>query len=158
MAVDPDGLLYLDDLVIGQRFTSATEAIDADQIRDFASRFDPQVFHLDPDAAEATIFKGLAASGWHTAALTMRLMVKSAPPLAGGLVGAGAEIVWPMPTRPGDVLHVVGEITDVRASRSKPDRGIVSLRCETRNERGDVVQVLNSKLIVPRRPAATAGA
>ena len=144
---------YLDDLKIGQRFTSGTLALDAEQIKRFAREYDPQPFHLDEAAAQNSIFKGLAASGWHTAALTMRLLVGGGLPLAGGSVGAGGEIAWPRPTRPGDILQVESEVIAVTPSRSRPDRGIVTVRSETKNQRGEVVQVLTAKLMVPRRPA-----
>jgi acyl dehydratase len=149
---------YLDDLHVGQRFTSASHEIDAAQIKAYAREFDPQPFHLDDEAAKATLFGGLAASGWHTAAISMRLMVETGLPLAGGILGAGGEISWPKPTRPGDILHVVSEIEDITPSRSRPDRGMVRVRNETRNQRGEIVQVLIAKLIVPRRTAATADA
>jgi acyl dehydratase len=148
--------LYLDDLAVGQRFTSKSHEVDAAQIKAFAAQFDPQPFHLDEAAAQATLFGGLAASGWHTAAITMRLLVETGLPLVGGIVGAGGEIAWPKPTRPGDVLHVVSEIEEIVPSRSRPDRGTVKVRSETRNQRGEVVQVLIAKLIVPRRVAAPA--
>jgi acyl dehydratase len=150
-ADEADKQLYLDDLSVGQRFTSGTHAIDAEQIQAFARQFDPQPFHLDPAAAEKTVFGGLVASGWHTAAVSMRLMVESGLQIAGGLAGAGGEVAWPQPTHPGDVLHVEVEVIDVRPSRSRPDRGIVTVRSETRNQHGEVVQVLTARLIVPRR-------
>lgn len=153
---ESDARLYLDDLRVGQRFTSGTHAIDTAQIKAFAAQFDPQPFHLDDEAAKATLFGGLAASGWHTMAITMRLLVETGLPLMGGIIGAGGEIGWPQPTRPGDVLHVVSEIEEVAPSRSRPDRGMVKVRSETRNQRDEVVQVLIAKLVVPRR--ATAGA
>src|SRR5262249_37885215 len=143
--------LYLEDLAVGRRFTSATHVIDAAQIKAFAREFDPQPFHLDDETAKGTLFAGLAASGWHTAAITMRLLVESGLPLAGGIIGAGGEINWPKPTRPGDVLRVVSEIEQVTPSRSRPDRGTVRVRSETRNQRDEVVQVLIANLIVPRR-------
>ncbi|MEO7399171.1 MAG: MaoC family dehydratase [Polaromonas sp.] len=142
---------YLDDLQIGDRFTSAEHVLDEAQIKAFALQFDPQPFHLDHEAAKATLFGGLAASGWHTAALTMRLLVGGGMPLAGGIVGAGGEISWPKPTRPGDVLHVESEVLGITPSRSRPDRGMALVRSETRNQHGDVVQLLVSKLVVPRR-------
>ena len=150
-----DHRLYLEDLEVGRRFTSATHAIDEAQIKAFATQFDPQPFHLDDAAAKATLFGGLAASGWHTAAITMRLLVESGLPLSGGIVGAGGEINWPKPTRPGDILKVVSEVEEVVPSRSRPDRGMVKVRSETRNQRGEVVQVLLAKLIVPRRAATS---
>lgn len=143
--------LYFDDLTVGQRFTSGTHALDVAQIKAFARDFDPQPFHMDEDAARETMFGGLAASGWHTMAITMRLMVDGGPPLAGGIIGAGGEIAWPRPTRPGDVLHVVSEVIELTPSRSRPERGMVTMRNETRNQRDEVVQVLTAKLVVPRR-------
>jgi len=144
--------LYLEDFTVGQRFVSATHRIDADQIKAFASRFDPQPFHTDDVAAQTSFFKGLAASGWHTAAITMSLLVKSDMPIAGGLIGAGGEISWPRPTRPGDVLQVESEILAVTPSRSRPERGTITVKSETRNQNGEVLQVLTSKMLVWRRP------
>jgi acyl dehydratase len=146
--------LYLDDLKVGQRFTSGKLTVSLDAIKAFAGEFDPQPFHLDEVAAAETLLGGLAASGWHTAALTMKLLVGGGVPIAGGVIGGGGEIVWPRPVRPGDELQVVSEILEITQSRSKPDRGIIVLKSETRNQRGEPVQVLTSKLIVPRRPKA----
>ena len=151
MTEDVRGHLYLDDVIPGQRFRSASHRIDAEQIKAFAREFDPQPFHLDEDAAQATLFGGLAASGWHVAAITMRLLVGEHAPFAGGIIGAGGEIAWPRPTRPGDVLNVESEIVEVTPSRSRPDRGMVTLRSETRNQRDEAVQILTARLIVPRR-------
>jgi acyl dehydratase len=142
--------LYLEDLRVGQRFVSGTHRIDEEQIGAFAEQFDPQPFHLDAEAAKATFFRGLVASGWHTAAITMRLLVEGGLPIAGGLIGAGGEITWPNPTRPGDVLQVESEVLELRPSRSRPDRGIATIRSETRNQRGGTVQVFVAKLVVPR--------
>jgi acyl dehydratase len=146
--------LYLDDLHVGQRFTSGAHRLDEAQIKAFAIQFDPQPFHTDEHAAERTFFKGLAASGWHTAAITMRLNVESGPPLAGGFVGAGGELSWPAPTRPGDVLHVESEVVEVTRSRSRPDRGTIVLLSRTINQRGEVVQITKARLVVPRKVAA----
>ena len=143
--------LYLDDFKVGQRFESATHALDAAQIKRFAAEFDPQPFHLDEAAAEQSFFGGLAASGWHVASLTMRLLVDGTIPIGSGNIGAGVDITWPKPTRPGDVLQVFSEVTEVRPSRSKPDRGIVTIRSETRNQHGDVLQVLTSRMLVLRK-------
>ena len=150
-----DARLYLDDLTVGQRFASAGHALDKAQITAFAAAFDPQPFHLDDAAAKGTLFGGLAASGWHTAAVTMKLLVESTP-IAGGIIGAGGEIAWPRPTRPGDVLHVETEVIDIARSKSRPDRGSVTLRSETQNQRGEVVQTTTARLIVPARQAAAA--
>ncbi len=151
--------IYLDDLAVGARFQSGEHAMDEAQIKAFAGQFDPQPFHLDDVAARSTLFGGLAASGWHTAAITMRLQVTSGLPIAGGIVGAGGELTWPRPTRATDVLHVVSEVVEIAPSRSKPDRGMVTVRSETRNQHGDVLQVATVRIVVPRRPAtAEAGA
>ena len=146
----PSELLYLDDLYVGRRFASGKHVLDERQIVAFATEFDPQPFHTDPEAAKRTLFRGLAASGWHTAAITMRLQVDGGLPIAGGIVGIGGEVGWPTATRPGDVLHVESEILDVVLSRSRPDRGTVTLRIETRNQRGEIVQRATIKLLVPR--------
>ena len=146
-------LLYLDDLHAGQRFMSATHEMTEAEIKAFARQFDPQPFHLDADVARTTLFGGLVASGWHTAAITMRLLVEGGVPLAGGLIGAGGEVSWPQATRPGDILHVESEVIEVKPSRSRPDRGMVTVRSETRNQRGEAVQVMTARLVVPRRGA-----
>ena len=146
--------LFLEDLHPGQRFTSGSHLIDEAQIKAFAREFDPQPFHLDEEAAKGSLFAGLAASGWHTVAISMRLQVESGLPIAGGIIGAGGEVSWPRPTRPGDILHVESEVLEVKPSRSRPDRGMVTMRSETLNQRGEVVQILTVKLVVPRRSAA----
>jgi acyl dehydratase len=145
---------YLDDLHVGQRFTSGSHRLDEAQIKAFAREFDPQTFHLDDDAAKATLFGGLAGSGWHTAAITMRLLVDGGLPIAGGIIGSGGELNWLKPTRPGDTLTVVSEILEITPSRSRPDRGSVRVRSETRNQHGEVVQTFAPRLVVPRRGAA----
>lgn len=145
-------LLYLEDIHVGQRFATGETALDAQAIKDFARAFDPQPFHTDEHAAKDSFFAGLAASGWHTAALSMRLLVESGPALAGGMIGAAAELSWPRPTRPGDILHVESEVLAVTPSRSKPDRGLVTLKSETRTQAGETVQVQTAKLLVWRRP------
>jgi acyl dehydratase len=149
---DQDGeRLYLDDLQVGQRFTSSTYVIEEARIKEFAAEFDPQPFHLDESAAQASIFKGLSASGGHTAAVSMRLLVTGGPPFASGIVGLGGEIAWPRPTRPGDILRVESEVVGITPSRSKPDQGIVTVRGTTRNQHGEAVYILTAKLLVPRR-------
>jgi acyl dehydratase len=149
-----DDRLYLEDFHVGQRFTSATHVIDTAQIKAFARQFDPQPFHLDEEAAKGTLFGRLVASGWHTAAISMRLQVESGLPIAGGMIGIGGEMSWPRPTLPGDVLRVETEIREVTPSRSRADRGVVRVYSETRNQRDEVVQILDAKLFVPRRTAA----
>jgi acyl dehydratase len=144
-------LLYLEDLSVGQVFRSRPHRLEAEEIKTFAAAYDPQPFHLDEEAAKHSLFAGLAASGWHTAATTMRLLATGGAPIAGGVIGASADIAWPRPTRPGDELHVVSEVLEITPSRSKPDRGIVLVRCETRNQRGEIAQTMTTKLVVPRR-------
>lgn len=145
---------YLDDFAVGQTFGSGTLRVDADQIKSFAAAFDPQPFHLDDAAARDTVFRGLAASGWHTAALTMRLLVESELRPAGGILGAGFdEFRWPRPVRPGDELHLESEILEVRPSKSRPEQGLVKVRTTTFNQDGEPVQVLVANLLVLRRPA-----
>ena len=149
------GERYLEDFAVGQIFGSAHLRIDADQIKKFAAEFDPQPFHLDEEAARASIFQGLAASGWHTAALTMRLLVGSELKPAGGLVGAGFdEFRWPRPVRPGDELRVESEVLEVRPSKSRPGQGLVKVRMTTLNQNGEAVQVLIANIVVPRRQDA----
>src|SRR5579872_2910003 len=143
--------LYLEDLRVGQRFASETYVMDAARIKEFAAEFDPQPFHIDESAAEASVFNGLAASGWHTAAVAMRLLVTGGLPFANGIVGLGGEIAWPRPTRPGDTLRVESEIVEIAPSRSKPNQGIVTVRGTTLNQHDEAVYVLTAKLLVPRR-------
>jgi acyl dehydratase len=147
--------LYLEDFVVGARFTSGTHTLDADQIKTFARQFDPQPFHLDEEAARHSFFGGLVASGWHTAAITMSLLVESGMPIAGGLIGAGGELTWPHPTRPGDTLTVESEVLAVTPSRSRPERGMITLRSRTRNQKGEVVQDMTSRMLAWRRPSTT---
>jgi acyl dehydratase len=151
-------LLFLEDLHAGQRFTSTPHTIDTAQIKAFAAQFDPQPFHLDEEAAKSSLFGELVASGWHTAAVTMRLLVESGLPLKGGIIGSGGELIWSRPTRPGDTITVVSEIEEVIPSRSRPDRGMVRVRNETRNQNGEIVQSFTAKLVVPRREPAPAEA
>jgi acyl dehydratase len=145
---------YLEDFAVGQTFRSGQLPIDAERIKTFAAEFDPQPFHLDEAAARGTIFRGLAASGWHTAAVTMRLLVESDLKPAGGIVGAGFdEFRWPRPVRPGDELRVESEVLEVRPSRSRPDQGVLKVRTTTLNQNGEPVQISIGNLVVPRRPA-----
>ena len=146
---------YLEDFAVGQKFGSGRLTVDKERIKSFAAEFDPQPFHLDEEAARRTIFQGLAASGWHTAAMTMRLFVESEFRPAGGIIGAGFdEFRWPLPVRPGDELHLEIEILEVRPSKSRPSQGLVKVRTTTVNQDGAAVQVNVGNLIVPRRPAS----
>jgi acyl dehydratase len=146
---------YFEDFAPGQKYRGASRLrVEAARVKSFAAEFDPQPFHLDEAAARETIFKGLAASGWHTAAMTMRLLVESDLKPAGGIVGAGFdEFRWPRPVRPGDELWVESEILEVRPSKSRPDQGLVKVRTTTYNQNGEPVQVNVGNLVVPRRPA-----
>ena len=144
--------LYLEDLAVGQKFSSAKLRVDADAIKAFAGAFDPQPFHLDEEAARGSFFGGLAASGWHTAALTMRLLVLSDFRPAGGIIGARAdELKWPRAVRPGDELEVEAEVLEVRPPRSRPDHGFVKCRTTTLNQHREPVQVLVMNLLVEAR-------
>jgi acyl dehydratase len=144
---------YFDDLKAGDRFTSEPLEITEKQLIEFAHKFDPQMFHLNRKSAERTIFKGLIASGWHTAAMTMRLLVQTLN-FAEGAIGLGVdELRWPHVVRPGDVLTVETEIVELRPSRSKPNYGIIRLRNATTNQCGEIVQTMLASVMVPRRKA-----
>jgi acyl dehydratase/ribonuclease HI len=147
---NPAKTLYLEDLHVGQQFSAGTYRMEEGRMKAFAAEFDPQPFHLDDAAGRQSVFRGLAASGWHTAAATMRLIV-SALPLASGSVGLGGEIAWPRPTRPGDTLHLEAEILAIAPSRSKPDRGVITARCTTFNQKDEPVQILTTKILVFKR-------
>ena len=143
---------YLEDFAAGQTFGSGRLVVDRERIKGFAAEFDPQPFHLDEEAARDTIFGGLAASGWHTAAITMRLLVESDLKPAGGIVGVGAdEFRWPRPVRPGDELRTEIEVLEVRPSRSRPDQGLIKVRTTTLNQNDEAVQVIIANLVIPRR-------
>jgi acyl dehydratase len=143
--------LYLEDVTVGDRFVGGAISVTPETIKAFAREFDPQPFHTDEVAAKYSFFGGLAASGWHTAAMTMRLIAEFGPRIAGGLIGGSCEVAWPGPTRPGDVLHVECEILSVTPSRTKPERGTALMRTETKNQHGEVRQVMTAKLVVPRK-------
>jgi acyl dehydratase len=145
------GRRFLEDFAVGEVLKSGTLAVTADAIREFAGKYDPQAFHLDAEAAKDTFFGGLAASGWHTAAMTMRLMVETLP-VAGGVIGAGGTLAWPKALRAGTSVRVEIEVLDLRPSRSKPTRGMMKMRATTFDGDGDVVQTLVADLVVPRRP------
>ena len=147
-------LLYLEDFKPGQRFETETHKLTLPDIQAFARQFDPQPFHLDPQAARTSFFGELVASGWHTAAVTMRLLVETGMPIAGGLIGAGGEIKWPKAAKPEDELRVYGEVLEVTASRSRPDRGFLTVSCETRNQRGEVLQIMTARMLAFRRKAS----
>ena len=144
--------LFFEDFAVGQIYRTGSLKVDADAIKTFAKSFDPQPFHLDEATAAKTFFQGLAASGWHTAALTMRLLVSEGAPIAGGIIGAGMdELRWPRPVRPGDALHLESEVLEVRPSRSRPHQGLVKMRTTTLNQNNEPVQIVVANLVVPRR-------
>ncbi|HEV2100116.1 MAG TPA: MaoC family dehydratase [Stellaceae bacterium] len=146
---------YFEDFVVGQIFGSGRRRIEAERIKSFAAEFDPQPFHLDDMAAQATMFGGLAASGWHTAALSMRLLVEGELQPAGGIIGGRLEeLHWPRPVRPGDELRVESEVLEMRPSNSRPDQGLIKVRTTTLNQNGEKVQIFTANLYVPRRPPA----
>ena len=143
---------YLEDFAVGQTYGSPRLRVDEARAIDFAKEFDPQPFHLDDTAARGTIFGGLAASGWHTAAMTMRLLVEGELKPAGGIIGLGFdEFRWPRPVRPGDELHLTSEILEVRPSKSRPDQGLVKVRTTTFNQNNEPVQITIGNLLVPRK-------
>ncbi len=144
---------YLEDYFVGQIFNSARIKVEKDEIIKFGTQFDPQPYHLDEEAARNSVFRGLAASGWHTAAMTMRILVDGEFRPAGGIIGVGFdELSWPRPVRPGDELHAKSEVLEVRPSKSRPDRGLIRVRTTTFNQNDEIVQVYTGNLIVPRRP------
>jgi acyl dehydratase len=149
--IAPSVKLYIEDLHVGQRFRTGTHRMTVAEIKTFAANYDPQPFHLDEEAAAHSLFGELVASGWHTASVTMRLIVESGLPRAGGVIGVSGELTWPRPTRPDDILQVESEIVELTPSKSRPDRGTARIRSITRNQGGEVVQDFTAKLIVRRR-------
>jgi acyl dehydratase len=144
---------FLENFAVGQVFVSGRKRVDTEEIKAFATQYDPQPYHLDEEAALKSPFQGLAASGWHTAAMTMRLMVDGEFRPAGGILGVGFdELRWPRPVRPGDELHAKSEILEVRPSKTRPDRGMIRVRTTTFNQNDQEVQSFTGNLIVPRRP------
>ena len=146
---------YLEDFAAGQVFTTGRYRVDKEQMLAFAKQFDPQPFHTNEEAARKSPFQGLAASGWHTAAMTMRLMVDGEFKPAGGILGVGfEELSWPRPVRPGDELHAKSEVLEVRPSKSRPDRGMIKARTTTFNQNDEPVMVFTGNLLVSRRPSS----
>jgi acyl dehydratase len=146
-------VLYLDDLAVGRRFVTRSLTLTLQGCKAFAAEYDPQPFHLDDEAARRSVFGRLTASGWYTAALSMRLLVEGEMTIAGGLIGLGGELTWPRPTYPGDTLRVETEVLAVRRSETKPDRGIVTVRNRTLNQHGEPVQIATVSMLVPRATA-----
>lgn len=147
--------LWLDDIKVGARFETDKYEVSREDIVSFARQFDPQPFHLSNQAAIDTFFEGLAASGWHTAAITMRLLVTSGISIATGIIGASVEVVWPSPTRAGDVLHVELTVESVKVSKTQPDRGFVTVTYNTTNQNGETRQRTTANLLVFKKPELT---
>ena len=146
--------LYLEDFALGQSFRSESLTVSLAEVLNFAAAYDPQPFHLDEAAGRASLFGALAASGWHTAALTMKLLVTSGLPVAGGIIGAGSELRWPKPMYPGDTIVAQSEVVEIRVSKSNPSRGMIKVKTTTTNQHGAAVLVLTADMVVPCRPAA----
>ena len=143
---------YFEDYAVGRTFGSGRIRVAAERIKSFAAEFDPQPFHLDEASAGRTFFDGLAASGWHTAAMTMRLLVEGELKPAGGIIGLGFdELRWPRPVRPGDELRIECEVLEARSTKSRPEQGLVRLRTTTFNQADEPVQVAVGTIIVSRR-------
>ncbi len=147
--------LYLEDLAVGQIYRAGPLTLEAEEMLRFARQYDPQYFHTDPEAAKSSMFGGLIASGWLTAALTMRLLIEGGAPFADGVIGAGGELAWPRPVRPGDSLRIESEVLKISPSRSRPDRGTVICKTTTFNQNNEVVQTLTAKLVVFARAGRT---
>jgi acyl dehydratase len=144
---------FFEDYAVGQKYGSGTVAVTAERIKSFAREFDPQPFHTDEETARQTFFGGLVASGWHTAAMTMRLFVESDITPANGAIGAGgSDLSWPRPVRPGDVLRIESEVLELRPSKSRPDIGIMKVKLTTFNQADEVVQIAYPAMVVARRP------
>lgn len=144
-------MLYLEDLKVGDRFISRDYEMTLEEITQFAQLYDPQPFHLDEKSAQKhPVFQGLAASGWHTSAVVMRLWTECFQ-VAGGLIGSETSLRWPRPTRVGDLVHVEVEIACITPSKSKPDRGIVSYITQALNQHGDVLLISTTKILVFKR-------
>lgn len=147
----PAALLFMDDCQVGQTFAGGPTTVTDRDIVAFAAQFDPQPFHLDAVAARDTAFGELVASGWHTAAMTMRMMLGSLPAMQGGMIGRRIESIdWPAPVRPGDTLTTRSEILHLRAT-GNPARGLMRLKTDTLNQHGAVVMTMEALIFVPRR-------
>jgi acyl dehydratase len=143
---------YFEDVKVGDKFHTGEHTMTTDEIMAFGRQYDPQPFHTDPAAATGTLFGQLVASGWHTAAVSMRLMVLSDMQLDGGVIGQGVESLrWPRPVLPGDRLRVVMEVAEMRPAPHRPDRGVIGLRCRTLNQDGKIVQDMTASLVIARR-------
>ncbi len=150
-----DNLLYFEDFEIGQEYVSDTYEMNKEEIIEFAKQFDPQFFHIDEEDAKNSFFGALAASGWHTASISMRLSVQAEKKFAGGMIGASVELSWPTPTRPGHILQVYTKVIDIKPINSRPKHGFVIMQSETRNQFGEVLQRQKTHVLVERKKAGT---
>lgn len=149
---------FFEDYVPGRVYEFGAITVTQAEIVEFAARFDPQSFHLDPIKAAASQFGGIIASGWHTIGLAMRLLVDYYLTHVASFGSPGVdEIRWPNPVRPGDTLRIRATIIEARASRSKPDRGIVRTRIEALNQKDELVLSMMAVSFLGRRPRAEAG-
>jgi acyl dehydratase len=143
---------YLEDFAVGQKFSSGRLRIEGERLVAFATEFDPQPFHLDEAAARQSFFGELTASGWYTAAVSMRLLMETGLKPAGGYIGAGADgFRWPRPVRPGDELRVECEVIEVRPSDSRRDRGLIKVRMTTLNQDNEATLMYIANMVVLRR-------
>jgi acyl dehydratase len=150
-----DDYKFMEDLAVGQKFSGGPIEVTAEGIIEYAQKFDPQDFHTDKQRAKKTVFGGLIASGWYTASLTMRMVVESSPKMLGGMIGRSVErMSWPRAVRPGDKLYFEGEILDLRASNSNPERGIMRVKNTTYNQNREPVLEMETIVFVPRKPKA----
>jgi acyl dehydratase len=148
-------MLFFEDLSLGDTFKTAEHTVTTEEIIAFGRQFDPQPFHTDPTAAQATLFGRLVASGWHTAALSMGLMVRGEMNLDGGVIGLGVDdLRWPRPVLPGDRLRVMMKIAELNPEPLRPGRGKIKLHCRTLNQDGKTVQEMTANLLIGRRPSS----
>lgn len=146
--------VWLGEFQVGDYYVSDTYEVTEEEIITFAKQYDPQYFHTDPEQAKDSFFKGLASSGWLTGSIMMKLQV-ACNPFGFDLIGLEVNLEWPSPTRPGDILHIITEITDIKLSRSKPNQGIVSIKTTTKNQHGDIRMIMNNKILGFKRPNKT---
>ena len=146
---------YLEDFAVGQTFGSGRLRVDKERIKTFAAEFDPQPFHLDEEAAKGTLLRGLAASGWHTTALFMRMMCEGFLLRSASMGSPGIdELRWLRPVRPGDTLSGTATVVSARASSRRPEMGIVTFLFEISNQRGEPVMRIKNPIMFARRAAS----
>jgi len=147
-------VLYFEDFVVGLRRELGSRSLSAEQMIAFAREYDPQPFHIDADAAAHSPFGSLIASGWQTCAVTMRILCDSFLLDSASMGSPGVdEVRWTKPVRPGDTLTVFSTVIEARASRSKPDRGVVVSSTEVVNQHGEIVMTMRGMTMLATRPA-----